>query len=172
MCVQKVAGASSDRWGSGAPTGQIGPSRSRGNVFVLVSHSHDKTNRLCVGTKRCPTLAEDIILEWEQRKKRRVGGGAPCESRKTCVILEVYVVRDSTHDQASLQLYEFRNKLTAAGASGAPDRPDLPHAVAVALWPAPLVNLTNLARHTLFTSVNLGMWLVTCIRDVLRQVVM
>ena len=56
------------------------------------------------------------------------------------MILGVYVVRDSTHDQASLQLHEFRNKLTAGG----PDRPDLPHAVAVALWPAPLVNLANL----------------------------
>ena len=32
---------------------------------------------------------EDIILEWEQRKKSRAGGGAPCESRKTvfCVPL-------------------------------------------------------------------------------------
>ena len=58
----------------------------------------------------CWTLAEDIILEWEQRKKSRAGGGAPCESRKTCVIC------DSTHDQASLHLHEFRNKLTAAGA--------------------------------------------------------
>ena len=29
MCLQQVAGASSDRWGYGAPTGQIGPSRSR-----------------------------------------------------------------------------------------------------------------------------------------------
>ena len=28
-------------------------------------------------------LAQDTVLEWEQRKKMRFGGGAPCESRKT-----------------------------------------------------------------------------------------
>ena len=33
------------------------------------------------------------------------------------MILGVHVVRDSTHDQASLQLHEFRNKLTVAGAA-------------------------------------------------------
>ena len=85
-------------------------------VFVLVSHSHHKTSRLCVETKRCWTLAEDFISEWEQRKISRAGGGASCKSRKTCVIFGVHVVRDPTHDQASLQLHEFRNKLTAAGA--------------------------------------------------------
>ena len=35
------------------------------NVFVLVSHSHLKTSRLW-------TLAQDIISEREQRKKRRL----------------------------------------------------------------------------------------------------
>ena len=58
MCVQKVAGASPDRmerqWVKLAPPGR------GGNAFVLVSHSHDKTSRLRVGTKRCWTLAEDI----------------------------------------------------------------------------------------------------------------
>ena len=34
------------------------------NVFVLVSHSHHKTSRLCVETKMCWTLAEDFISEW------------------------------------------------------------------------------------------------------------
>ena len=63
-------------------------------------------------------------MEWEQSKKRRVRGGA--------------LFRFPTHDQASLQLHEFRNKLTAEGALGALDRLDLPHAVVVALWPAPL----------------------------------
>ena len=96
---QKVAGASPDRMERQRV--KLAPPSRGGNAFVLVSHSHDKTSRLCVGTKRCWTLAEDIILELEQRKKSRAGGGASCESRKTCVILGVYVVRDSTHDQAS-----------------------------------------------------------------------
>ena len=86
VCEQKVARASPDRWGHGTPTGP------RGNAFVLVSHSHDKTSRLCVETKRCWTLAEDIILEWEQRKKRRVGGGAPRESRKPCKTVTCHAV--------------------------------------------------------------------------------
>ena len=63
--------------------------RSRDNVFVSFSHSYDKTSRLCVETKRCWTLAEDLLSEWEERKKSRAGGGAPCESRKIvlCALL-------------------------------------------------------------------------------------
>ena len=57
------------------------PSPGRDNVFVSVSHSCDKTSRLRVETKRCWTPTRDIILEWEQRKKSRVGGGAFCEFR-------------------------------------------------------------------------------------------
>ena len=53
-------------------------------MFVSVSHSYDKTSRLW-------TLAQDIILEWEQRKKRRVGGGAPREFRKTVTLILFYV---------------------------------------------------------------------------------
>ena len=87
VCLQKVAGASPDR--RERQRVKLAPPGRGRNAFVLVSHSHDKTSRLRVGTKRCWTLAEDIILEWEERKKRRVGGGAPCESRKTCVILWV-----------------------------------------------------------------------------------
>ena len=34
-------------------------------------YSHDETSRLCVETERCWTLAEDIILEWEQRKEEQ-----------------------------------------------------------------------------------------------------
>ena len=65
------------------------PPRSRDNVFVSVSHSYDKTSRLSVQTKRCWTLAEDLLSEWEERKKSRAGGGAPCESRKIvfCALL-------------------------------------------------------------------------------------
>ena len=63
------------------------------SVSVLVSPSHHKTRRLW-------TLAQDIILEWEQRK-RRFGGGAPCESRKTVVCVPCLVASDSCHDQAS-----------------------------------------------------------------------
>ena len=37
---------------------------------------------------------------------------------------------------------------------------------------APCESHTSRKTHALFTSVNLGMWLVACIRDVLRQVVM
>ena len=74
MCVQKVAGASSDRMERQRV--KLVPLGRGGNAFVLVPHSHGETSRLRVGTKRCWTLAEDIILEREQRKKRRVGGGA------------------------------------------------------------------------------------------------
>ena len=66
------------------------------HVFVLASHSHHKTSRLW-------TLAQDIILEWEQRKKRRFGGGAPCESRKTVFCVPCPVASDSC-DQASAWL--------------------------------------------------------------------
>ena len=56
---------------------------------VCFLHSYDKTSRLCVETKRCWTLAEDLLSEWEERKKSRAGGGAPCESRKIvlCALL-------------------------------------------------------------------------------------
>ena len=37
----------------------------------LVSHSHHKTSRSCVETKRCWTLAEASIFAWEERKKSR-----------------------------------------------------------------------------------------------------
>ena len=37
---------------------------------------------------------------------------------------------------------------------------------------APCESRTSRKTHALFTSVNLGMWLVACIRDVLRQVAM
>ena len=37
---------------------------------------------------------------------------------------------------------------------------------------APCESRTSRKTHALFTSVNLGMWLVACIRDVLGQVVM
>ena len=40
-----------------------------------------------------------ITLEWEQRKKRRVGGGTPCESRKT-----VFCVPSPVANQASAWL--------------------------------------------------------------------
>ena len=80
------------------------PSPGRDNVFVSVSHSYDKTSRLRVETKRCWTLAQDIILEWEQRKKSRAGGGALCESRKTVFCVPCLVASDSCHDQASAWL--------------------------------------------------------------------
>ena len=57
------------------------PSRSRDNVFVsdtLMTRPAACASR----TKRCWTLAEDLLSEWEERKKSRAGGGAPCESRK------------------------------------------------------------------------------------------
>ena len=66
-------------------------------MFVSVSHSYDKTSRLW-------TLAQDIILEWEQRKKSRTGGGAPCESLKTVFCVPCPVASDSCHDQASAWL--------------------------------------------------------------------
>ena len=59
------------------------------------------------------------------------------------------------------------------GVHSALDRPDLPHAAAVALWSALLVE-SRTCRKTiaLFTSVNPRMWLVARIRDILGQVVM
>ena len=45
----------------------------------------------CHKTSRLWTLAQDIILEWEQRKKRRVGEGTPCKSRKTVTLTLSYV---------------------------------------------------------------------------------
>ena len=67
------------------------------SLFFFVSPSHQKTSRLW-------TLAQDITVEWEQRKKRSVGGGAPCESRKTVVCVPCAVASDSCHDQASAWL--------------------------------------------------------------------
>ena len=67
------------------------------SVSVFVSPSYHKTSRLW-------TLAQDIILEWEQRKKRRVGGGAPYVSRKTVFCVPCPVASDSCHDQASAWL--------------------------------------------------------------------
>ena len=52
-------------------------------VFPPVTHSHHKTSRSCV---------EASISAWEQRKKRRFGGGAPCESRKTVTLILFYVL--------------------------------------------------------------------------------
>ena len=102
MCVQKVAGASPDRWSYGAPAGQRGPPPGRGdNVFVLVSHSHHKTSRLW-------TLAQDIISEWEQRKKRRVGGGG-----KTVTLILFYLL---------VFFHSLCEEANAAGVPGVPDR--------------------------------------------------
>ena len=81
-----------------APTRQRGPPLVEGTVSLFLCHpSYHKTSRLW-------TLAQDITLEWEQRKKRRVGGGAPCESRKTVFCVPCPVASDSCHDQASAWL--------------------------------------------------------------------
>ena len=64
----------------------------------------------------------------EQRKKRRVGGGAPCESRKTITLILFYVL---------VFLYSLVNRRTLQVL--------LVHLIDV-LWTASLVNL---ARHTL-----------------------
>ena len=64
----------------------------------------------------------------EQRKKRRVGGGAPCESRKTVTLILFYVF---------VFLYSLVNRRTLQVL--------LVHLIDV-LWTASLVNL---ARHTL-----------------------
>ena len=75
-----------------------GPPGRGDSVSVLVSPSHHKTSRLW-------TLAQDIILEWEQRKKRRFGGGAPCESRKPCKTVTCHAVgvAEPVHHQAPLR---------------------------------------------------------------------
>ena len=86
-----------------------------------MSPSYHKTSRLW-------TLAQDIIIEWEQRKKRRVGEGTPCKSRKTVTLILFYVW---------VFLYFLVNRRTL--------QVRLVH-LTVALWTAPLVNL---ARHTL-----------------------
>ena len=43
-------------------------------------------------------------MEWEQRKKSRAGGSAPCKSRKTVFCDPSPVASDSCHDQASAWL--------------------------------------------------------------------
>ena len=58
--------------------------------------------------------------EWEERKKSRAGRGSLCEprkSRKTVVrTFRVSSRHDTTYDQASLRLHEFRRTSNAAGA--------------------------------------------------------
>ena len=63
-----------------------------------MSPSYHKTSRLW-------TLAQDIILEWEQRKKSRAGGGAPHESRKPCKTVTCHAVgvAEPVHHQAPLR---------------------------------------------------------------------
>ena len=53
-------------------------------VFVLLAPIFIKRRR-----RRAPywTLAGPLFSEWEERKKSRAGGGAPCVSLKTCVSL-------------------------------------------------------------------------------------
>ena len=90
MCVQKVAGASPDRM-ERQRVKLASP--GRGAMRLFLCHTLMIRRADCAsGPKRFWTLAEDIILEWEQRKKSRAGGGAPSESRKTCVILGVHEV--------------------------------------------------------------------------------
>ena len=81
------------------------------HVFVLALHSHHKTSHLW-------TLAQDIILEWEQRKKRRFGGGAPCESRKTVFCVPCPVASDSCHDQASAWLLDVAETEQSSNVAG------------------------------------------------------
>ena len=111
MCVQKVAEASPDRW------------RQCVKEDPLVD---EKVSRLieppsCHKTSRLWTLAQDIIIEWEQRKKRRVGEGTPCKSRKTVTLILFYVW---------VFLYFLVNRRTL--------QVRLVH-LTVALWTAPLV---------------------------------
>ena len=75
----------------------IGARCVRACMSLFLRHSNHKTGRLW-------TLAQDIILEWEERKKRRFGGGALCESRKTVFCVPCPVASDSCHDQASASL--------------------------------------------------------------------
>ena len=80
----------------GAPTDQV----SHNHFHCTYGHCNNHIVTSCVFvlltpifiTRRrrrvpCWTLAEDLFSEWEERKKSRAGGGAPCESRKTCVTL-------------------------------------------------------------------------------------
>ena len=130
MCVQKVAGASTDRMERQRV--KLAPPGRGSNAFVLVSHSRPA---VCASGRRGAGRSRRTS-SWSGSSARR--GGLE-EARLVNLPRHVlswrylHAVRDSTHDQASLQLHEFRNKLTAAGAPSAPDRPDLPHAVAVAV---------------------------------------
>ena len=64
---------------------------------------------------------EDIILEWEQRKKSRTGGGAPCESRKTVFCVPSPVANDSCHDQARAWLLgDIAEKEKSSSVAGVP----------------------------------------------------
>ena len=71
-------------------------------VFVLLAPIFITRRR-----RRAPywTLAEHLFSEWEERKKSRVGGGAPCESRKPCKTVTCHAVgvAEPAHHQAPLR---------------------------------------------------------------------
>ena len=58
--------------------------QSKRGVSKVKHHIYD-FSLLCGDLDIDPVIDEPMDTPEEQRKKRRVGGGAPCESRKTCV---------------------------------------------------------------------------------------
>ena len=60
-------------------------------------------------------------MEWEQRKKSRAGGGAPCEFRKTVFRVPCPVANDSCHDQARAWLLgDVAEREKSSSVAGAP----------------------------------------------------
>ena len=106
-----VAGASPDRWGHGAPAGQRRTPLVEVTVSLFLCHPPITRPAACGRSRR--------VLEWEQRKKRRFGGGAPCESRKTVFCVPCPVASDSCHDQASAWLLgDVAEKVKSSSVAG------------------------------------------------------
>ena len=70
MCVQKVAGASPDRWGHGAPMRQRGPPGRGDSVSVFVSPSYHKTSRLSTSGRLLSSMTSPISLSMRCRSLR------------------------------------------------------------------------------------------------------
>ena len=92
MCVQKVAGASRDRWDHGAPTGQRRTPWSRG--YCVCSHSHHKTSRLSTSGRFPSSMTEPDLPEHEvQEPEDTHKKGKPC-----LILFQTRSVQDTFHD--------------------------------------------------------------------------
>ena len=97
MCVQKVAGASPDRWGHGAPMRQRGPPWSRGQCLcfcvTLLSQDQPPEHKWTFTFLNDePDLPEHEVQEPEDTHKT----GKPC-----LILFKTQSVQDTFHDACS-----------------------------------------------------------------------